>query len=558
MGFVKELALTITEQHIRDHLATDLDILEPGLTLIRTNYPLPNAYGTRGFVDILARDADGALVVIEVKRSNSTAREAVHEVVKYVALLRQEQGVNPADVRAVIVSTEWAELLVPFSNLKREWGNEIRGYHLHLARNGPRFASAAEVTALPEAAVRGLSPVHFTVAPLSPDHLDVLWQTITKALASAGAIDALGVVLRHEDGDFALYVVIGRSPQTQPAHVVSHPSTPTDTTNREPAESQTYDEADDDVVEVDEWAAEHAALEAVVDRLQQSSYVVRPAYADKFEMLTDRGGWHTLEVLRQGIFDSQRDLYPDDTLLGQVFDRLGLSQVKYLGSARPANRQHWTQFRLRVAQTMIGADSWGDIVAAWLDERESHPDQRTVVQIYNPGDFIGSLVFGWPDDLHLLLPRMTAAIDVAGPDGRMLQGFLAWTGSAPMTVAQAVQAVYPQPVDWGFARALGHAWADDRHVLEGLGLRYVLFEFQPGDDPPTRLELDHDRLIRRPLSEYESTPDQCYPLPKFLEHFAKDIDSIVTVYRAQIDVDWKGATVVVTNDLPLRANRDPT
>ncbi|MBU2667788.1 DUF91 domain-containing protein [Actinoplanes bogorensis] len=545
--------MTVTEQHIRDHLATDLDILERGLTLIRTNYPLPNAYGTRGFVDILARDADGALVVIEVKRSNSTAREAVHEVVKYVALLRQEQGVNRADVRAVIVSTEWAELLVPFSNLKREWGNEIRGYHVHLAQDGPRIASATEVTAVPEADARGLSPVHFTVAPLSLDHLDGLWRTITTALASAGAIDALGIVLRHEDGDSALYVVIGRAPHAKPADVISHPPTRTGTTENEPAESQAYDKVDDDVEvdEVDEWAIEHAALEAVADRLHESNYLVRPAYADKFEMLTDSGGWQPLEVLRQGIFHSQRDLYPDDTLLGQVFDRLGLSQVKYLGSARPANHQHWTQFRLRVAQTMVGADSWGEIIAAWLDERESQLDQRTVVQIYNPGDFIGSLVFGWPDDLHVLLPRMTAAIDVAGPGGRILEGFLAWTGSTPATINHTIQAVYPDPVDWGFAKSMGHAWADDRHVLHGLGLKYVLFEFQPGDDPPVRLELDHDRLIRRPLSEYESTPDQCYPLPKFLEQFAEEIESLVTAYRAQIDVDWKSATVLVTNDLPF-------
>lgn len=52
-----------------------------------------------GFVDILASDATGMLVVIEVKRSDSTAREAIHEVLKYVELLQRERGMTSAKLR---------------------------------------------------------------------------------------------------------------------------------------------------------------------------------------------------------------------------------------------------------------------------------------------------------------------------------------------------------------------------------------------------------------------------------------------------------------------------
>jgi hypothetical protein len=98
---------------------------------------------------------------------------------------------------------------------------------------------------------------------------------------------------------------------------------------------------------------------------------------------------------------------------------------------------------------------------------------------------------------------------------------------------------------------LGYAWADDLRVLQGLGLKYVLFEFQPGDDPPALLELDHDRLIRRSLSERESARDQVWPLPRFLGQFAEEIKSLVTRFRSQTEVDWKSASVVVTNDRPF-------
>jgi hypothetical protein len=109
----------------------------------------------------------------------------------------------------------------------------------------------------------------------------------------------------------------------------------------------------------------------------------------------------------------------------------------------------------------------------------------------------------------------------------------------------------------GVREVVGYAWADDLRVLQGLGLKYVLFEFQPGDDPPALLELDHDRLIRRSLPKRESAQEQVWPLPRFLEQFAGEIESLATRFRSQTEVDWKSASVVVTNKHPF-APRDLT
>ena len=76
------------EKTIRDLLVTRLDLVEPGLVHVETEHKLPNVHGSKGSIDILARDALGHRVIIELKRSNDSARAAIHELCKYVALFK--------------------------------------------------------------------------------------------------------------------------------------------------------------------------------------------------------------------------------------------------------------------------------------------------------------------------------------------------------------------------------------------------------------------------------------------------------------------------------------
>lgn len=58
-----------SESVIRDLVACSLDLFEPGMVLIDKEHYLPGKMGTKGFVDILAKDKAGHLVVIEVKKA---------------------------------------------------------------------------------------------------------------------------------------------------------------------------------------------------------------------------------------------------------------------------------------------------------------------------------------------------------------------------------------------------------------------------------------------------------------------------------------------------------
>lgn len=108
-----------TEAELRTELAKRLELIEPRLSLIGEEHFLANAQGSSGRIDILARStADQSYVVIELKRSNQASRQALHELEKYVPLLRANYGIDRRQIRCYVVSTIWHELLVPLSEFK--------------------------------------------------------------------------------------------------------------------------------------------------------------------------------------------------------------------------------------------------------------------------------------------------------------------------------------------------------------------------------------------------------------------------------------------------------
>src|SRR5579862_1549828 len=145
---------TSSEAQLRDALSKRLEILESGLSLRSTEYRLANNHGSHGRIDILATDRYGATVIIEIKKSNQTARQALHELHKYIGLLKNDHGLRDSQIRCMIVSTEWHELLVPFSEFSRTAPWTVDGYRLHLTDAGIPDRTEKIVPVTPSAELR--------------------------------------------------------------------------------------------------------------------------------------------------------------------------------------------------------------------------------------------------------------------------------------------------------------------------------------------------------------------------------------------------------------------
>jgi hypothetical protein len=212
---------TYTESQLRTMLADNLTLIEPGLQLDQEEFHLKNAHGTRGFIDLLARDRHGMYVVIELKRDKSAAREALHEVVKYTRLLVQERGISRKKIRAIIVSTTWDELLTPFSDFAGSQEYDVRGYQLVFDATGA-LAPAERVALLPDPPEQRLTPIHFQYFFRCAQDRENGWEKILRSVRAVGAEHFVGVDLDFTGtegvvGPYSLYVAFGTIEAGDPA-----------------------------------------------------------------------------------------------------------------------------------------------------------------------------------------------------------------------------------------------------------------------------------------------------------------------------------------------------
>lgn len=189
------------EDAIRDALAKRLDHIEPGLILVDREYYLKNSKGASGFIDIFARDAQGRFVVIEIKRTDGAAREAIQELYKYIALLRENRLVRDIDYRVIVLAVKWHELLVPYSEFAKSAPFEVTAGRIVLGEDGLPV-HVEHVEPVPTAEQRRFSPRHFLWR--FEDEATALGATqkIAKHMQNAGLIDF--VLVRSKSANPAL------------------------------------------------------------------------------------------------------------------------------------------------------------------------------------------------------------------------------------------------------------------------------------------------------------------------------------------------------------------
>lgn len=319
----------LNENKIRDFLADSLFVVEDHLTLIQKEYHLPNDFGSKGFIDILAKDQYNNFVIIEIKRSKATSRETIQEIIKYVALLKQNYLARDSEIRIIILSTDWNELIVPFSELLQQTALNVLGFKLHLdARGNPISKESIAPIAINK--IRNLSRTTFFYLFENDGRREHCIRFLEKRCGELGIHNYLFVKLAKAKSEqrsmpypYSLYLSFQELSVQEYKSIIGKPD----------------DELDLQQDESDE--------EEFISYLEQEFLILLDTYGyhdsvesgnpEKFVSVIMMQNWEVEFILRYGIFSSD-PRFTDDILFAELKGVEGSSNVKYLRFGESSNK----------------------------------------------------------------------------------------------------------------------------------------------------------------------------------------------------------------------------
>jgi len=349
--------MRVNESIIRDNLSANLDLIEKGLTLLKVEEYLPNESGSRGFIDIFAKDKNGKFVLIELKRSGAASRQAAHEVLKYIEGIKFNYALKDNELRVFVVSTEWKELLVPFSSLAQRINFSLTGLILKISENGTPL-EFKKVDLLPLATERLFTPWHEVSMYKSLKNLEKGISSFQNSCTEKKINDYVLIILEINEE-----IVAQHQKQSYDAAEImfsqmglTSPSAEEFAKMNQPMPFMIYFamlQIDDDLVlekikqklkykkyELQEFVIQINELEDAWDKtnvLHNKLLEVKPwpirdhleiSYPAKFTKIINEDGWKISEIRRFGKL-SKNFLLEDDTITSEIRGEQGVTKQRY-------------------------------------------------------------------------------------------------------------------------------------------------------------------------------------------------------------------------------------
>lgn len=502
------------EAKIRDYLADNLSILDSGLQLIKKEFPLKNEFGAGGFIDILARDEHGHLVVIEIKRSDQAARSALHELTKYVALLKSTQGISADRIRALLVSTDWRELAVPFSEYQRVCEVPTEGRVIETAGDGiVRSSRTFSVIALETPL--NISRCQDIILFANKMARDQSLPLVISAAAAAGLNDFSVFHVSYEGQKsqviypFGLYLIFS-SPLVSPHEVPD--------AFKEMGWDDELDDPDENFL---------CFFRSKLGPLGEESGV---GYPEKLQKII-QDGWKVAAVHRNGRYAENSLLLSDDQLLAEATKAEGGAAYYLDRTVSPKYAPSWGAFGRDVDVVLVGNRQWREIFQLLLREAEVAAISTVSASIYNPTNILLSLVAMFRKSEVGYLPRFQLVFTDEG-QVKIYIGILGWNGKkVPADGARWIEGAFGSLEDFMFFQHFGCLHDYDDKARELLGITSQVFEIcDPGTPRQTISELvvEEGELVKKAVENNQFMSIVQFPKgnPSFGRTLVERIDSV--------------------------------
>ena len=508
------------EDAIRDYLADHLSLLEPDLRLVKTEYRLPNPEGAGGRIDILAKDRFGQFVIVELKRSDQSARQTLSELHKYAALFRIQQGLDERKVRLVVVSTEWHELLLPLAEFASHTKYSVEGIRIQADSNGAisSFLRIELSDALRHSSALNISPCQTIYFFRSASARDLFSADYREIVPKVGVEDFVLFHCNYEGNSRAV---------VYPFAVYFCFSSPLDSRDsKRVSEIKRAIYWDDKLDDPDENFP--CAIEAIRECQTED---IEIGYPEKLSVMVRE--WSLNVAARQGRFDVQSSVLTDSEIIKQAMAVEGGSPYYLSKVTSPKFKSAWETFREDVARTVRGYPKWEGVLPLLLDELSAkNKDAVISASIYSPADLMMSLFAIARHEDYSYCPQLRIVVE--HPDSQSLveyMGFLVWDGveiSRPFR--KILRSTYGDVFGWMTANHFGTTYELEAKALEKHNLDAVIVEWRFTSDKevgPCEVTIDNGRLVRRAPEawNYKSIGEFSTSNPRYLRELKQEIDA---------------------------------
>lgn len=416
------------ENTIRDWLGNHLDFIAPGLRLIQKEYYLPDEVGARGFVDLLCEDKYQNFVVIEIKRSDSSARQTISEVLKYHALIKHNFGARESEIRTIIISTHWNELIRPFSETVQRTTLDLTGYEITLNSDS-----------LPSTIIK--------VNPLEPELMArgfAYWYGLfmfeTDVQRNSFSKDFEPYLLENGFQDFVLVKMLGDLEdkrviypygvivafQQQPLSVLSEMIRKLD------EEEYTYlDKQEEFENEVEYRSYLEGSLINVLDGLGHP-HDSESCYPQKVNSVIHAENWHIEHIARYGIF-SKDPRYSDEQLISELSGLDGNSEIAFFGLSESTQTEKIRGVMEQCRYSLKQSPSWLETIAAIFEELSRDKRKfRLMLHVYNPDSLMVAIYHTISKTDLNYLPTYFLSVDYLEESlSEVYHGEIKWNMNAP-------------------------------------------------------------------------------------------------------------------------------
>jgi Endonuclease NucS len=418
------------ESTIRDWLADHLDFIAPRLKLIQKEYYLPDEIGARGFVDLLCEDEYCNFVVIEIKRSDASARQTISEVLKYHALIKHNFGARESEIRTIVISTHWNELIRPFSETVYRTTLDLTGYEITLGEDK-----------LPKAITK-IEPLNVITLSRHFAYWYGLYMFETNKQRVAFYSDFESYLLEKEFKDFVLVKAVGDLTDKKviyPYGVIVAFQQMSLTELPEAIKKLDEEEFEylDDQEEFDNENDYHSYLEGEMINILNTSdhdYESEACYPQKVNSMQQSENWQIEHIKRFGIF-SKDPRYSDEQLISELSGLDGNSENAFFGISESTQAEKIKEIRENCRYSLKQSPVWLETIEAIFEGlNKDNRKFRITLHIYNPDSLMVAIYHTVSKKELNYLPTYFLSIDYLEESlSEIYHGAIKWNGNGPIS-----------------------------------------------------------------------------------------------------------------------------